>query len=199
MVPGPSSNTRGTGVAMAEGRRLLEIAALGVRHAAETLPAPALDLKRELPVLLQPGASFVTLKRDGQLRGCIGTLEPSRPLASDVAENAYAAACRDPRFPAVQLRELAGLQLSVATLGPHEALRASSRDALLAALRPGIDGLVVRSGSRRATFLPAVWEQLPEPADFVDALWQKARLLPGSWPEHLELSRYRVETIHTRL
>lgn len=182
-----------------EGQRLLEIAAQGVRHAAETRPAPLLDLSGEPTVLLRPGASFVTLKREGQLRGCIGTLEPSRPLVADVAENAYAAACRDPRFPALQIRELEGLHLSVATLGPHEPLRASTRDALLASLQPGIDGLVVRSGSRRATFLPAVWEQLPEAEDFLDALWRKARLAPGSWPEQLELSRYRVDTIQTRL
>lgn len=199
MAPGPSSELRGESAVIAEAQRLLEIAALGVRHAAETLPVPALELVLEPPALQRPGASFVTLKRDRLLRGCIGTLEPSRALAADVVENAYAAACRDPRFPAVQIHELAGLQVSVATLGPHEPLHARSWDALLAVLRPGIDGLVVRSGSRRATFLPAVWEQLPEPADFIDALWQKARLSPRSWPEQLELSRYRVETIQMRL
>lgn len=179
--------------------RLLEIAALGVGRAAEMLPAPALDLGNEPPALLNPGASFVTLKREGRLRGCIGTLEATRPLASDVLENAYAAACRDPRFPPLNTRELEDLVVSVATLGPHEPLRASTRDALLRALRPGVDGLVVRSGTRRATFLPAVWEQLPDPADFVDALWRKARLVPGSWPDQLVLSRYRVETIQTHL
>lgn len=184
---------------MTETQRLLEIAALGVRHAAAMLPAPALDLTREPLVLLEPGASFVTLKRGGRLRGCIGTLQASRPLATDVVENGYAAACRDPRFPALDRREVEGLTLSVATLSPHEPLRADTRDVLLAALRPGVDGLVVHSGTRRATFLPAVWEQLPEPADFVDALWQKARLLPGSWPEQLELSRYQVDTVQTVL
>lgn len=182
-----------------EAERLLEIAARGVRSAAEFLPVPALELAREPSVLLDPGASFVTLKRDGRLRGCIGTLEASRPLATDVMENAYAAACRDPRFPALNMRELEGLALSVATLGPHEILHAGTRSALLEALRPGVDGLVVRSGTRRATFLPAIWEQLPDPADFVDALWQKARLVPGSWPGQVELSRYRVETIEARL
>ncbi|TVP81140.1 MAG: AmmeMemoRadiSam system protein A [Thioalkalivibrio sp.] len=179
--------------------RLLEIAAQGVRHAAELLPAPVIDPRREIGLLLRPGASFVTLKRAGTLRGCIGSLKPTRPLAEDVAENAYAAARRDPRFPRLEVWELAGLQLSVATLGPHETLLIDTRDALLAALRPGIDGLVVRSGALRATFLPAVWEQLPEPADFVDALWHKARLTPGTWPEQLQLSRYHVETVHTRL
>ena len=199
MAPGPSGEALAVRPVMMETERLLEIATLGVRRAAEFLPIPALDLATEPSVLLDPGASFVTLKRDGRLRGCIGTLEASRPLATDVMENAYAAACRDPRFPALNMRELEGLALSVATLGPHEILYASTRKALLAALRPGVDGLVVRSGTRRATFLPAVWEQLPDPADFIDALWQKARLIPGSWPAQLELRRYRVETIQARL
>jgi uncharacterized protein len=197
MAPGPSTEAKNP--VTPEAQRLLEIAARGVRHAAESLPTPLPDLSREPAALLRPGASFVTLKREGRLRGCIGSLEPSKPLAADVAQNAWAAACRDPRFPVLQVRELAGLQLSVATLGPHEPLLATTRDALLAALRPGVDGLVVRSGSLRATFLPAVWEQLPEPADFIDALWQKARLVPGSWPRKLELTRYVVDSVQTRL
>lgn len=199
MVPGPSIDRRPGALGAAEGKRLLDIAVLGVRHAAEARPAPALDLTCEPPALLSPGASFVTLKHAGRLRGCIGSLEPLRPLVEDVMANAYAAARHDPRFPELQVWELSGLQLSVSTLGPHEPITAATREALLLALRPGVDGLVVRSGTRRATFLPAVWEQLPEPADFVDALWQKARLAPGSWPEQLELTRYHVETLETRL
>jgi uncharacterized protein len=199
MAPGPSADPRETTAVTAETWRLLAIAADGVRHAAKSLPAPLLDLKREPAALLHPGASFVTLKRDGQLRGCIGSLEPSRPLAADVVGNAWAAACRDPRFPVLRTHELAGLQITVSTLGPHESIRADTRDALLAVLRPGVDGLVVRSGPLRATFLPSVWEQLPEPAAFIDALWRKARLLPGSWPAKIELSRYVVHSIETRL
>ena len=199
MAPGHSTERMTPDCATEARERLLEIAALAVRHAAARLPAPVIDPLRETGLLLHPGASFVTLKRSGTLRGCIGSLEPTRALAEDVAENAYAAARRDPRFPGLEVWELAGLQLSVATLGPHEALRIETRDALLAALRPGIDGLVVRSGALRATFLPAVWEQLPKPADFIDALWHKARLTPGAWPEQLQLSRYRVETVDTRL
>lgn len=199
MAPGHSTEHVNPTSATGAADRLLEIAAQGVRHAAERLPVPVIDPRRETRLLRRPGACFVTLKRAGTLRGCIGTLEPIRPLAEDVAENAYAAARRDPRFPGLEVRELAGLQLSVATLGTHEVLLADTRDALLTALRPGIDGLVVRAGSLRATFLPAVWEQLPEPADFIDALWRKARLTPGAWPAQLQLSRYRVETVETRL
>jgi uncharacterized protein len=199
MVPGYCTEAETTIVRSADDGRLLEIATLGVRHAAEARAAPVLDLGREPRALLRPGASFVTLKRDGRLRGCIGSLEPSRPLAEDVAQNAYAAARRDPRFPALEVWELSGLDVSVATLGPHEPLAVATRDELLTALRPGIDGLVVRSGTLRATFLPAVWEQLPSPDDFIDALWQKAHLILGAWPANLELSRYHVTTVRTRL
>lgn len=199
MAPGHFTESSGTASVLDIGDRLLEIAAQGVRHAAGRLPVPCIDQRRETGLLLRPGASFVTLKREGTLRGCIGSLEPIRPLAEDVAENAYAAARRDPRFPALEIWEITGLQLSVATLGPHETLLVDTRETLLATLRPGIDGLVVRSGTLRATFLPAVWEQLPEPADFVDALWHKARLTPGTWPAQLQLSRYSVETVETRL
>jgi AmmeMemoRadiSam system protein A len=179
--------------------RLLTLAALGVRHAAEARTEPAIDPAGESPALLQPGASFVTLKRDGRLRGCIGSLEPTRPLAQDVAANAYAAARRDPRFPVLEVHELDSLEVSVATLGRQQGLVVESRSDLIVTLRPGIDGLVVRSGAHRATFLPAVWEQLPDPESFVAALWRKAGLPPNAWPRELQLSRYHVEHFETRL
>jgi AmmeMemoRadiSam system protein A len=180
-------------------QRLLTLAALGVRHAAEARTEPAIDPAGEPPALLHPGASFVTLKRDGRLRGCIGSLEPTRPLAQDVAANAYAAARRDPRFPVLEVHELDGLEVSVATLGRQQGLVVESRSDLIVTLRPGIDGLVVRSGSHRATFLPAVWEQLPDPESFIAALWRKAGLPPDDWPRELQLSRYQVEHFATRL
>lgn len=180
-------------------QRLLTLAALGVRHAAEARAEPNVDLEGESPALLHPGACFVTLKSEGRLRGCIGSLEPTRPLARDVAVNGYAAARRDPRFPALEIRELDGLELSVSTLGPQQGLVVGSRSELLVALRPGTDGLVVRSGPHRATFLPAVWEQLPDPDSFVAALWRKAGLAIDAWPRELHLSRYHVEYFATRL
>ncbi|AGA32982.1 AMMECR1 domain protein [Thioalkalivibrio nitratireducens DSM 14787] len=179
--------------------RLLEIAVLGVRHAAAIQALPHVDPAREPPALQRPGATFVTLKREGRLRGCIGTLEATRPLAEDVAYNAFAAARHDPRFPPLTTHEISGLELSVAALGAQEPLAPASREALLEALRPGIDGLVVRSGMLRATFLPAVWEQLPDPGDFVAALWEKARLPAGAWPGELRLSRYRVYTLNIHI
>jgi AmmeMemoRadiSam system protein A len=180
-------------------QRLLTLAALGVRHAAEARTEPTIDPAGEPPALLQPGASFVTLKRDGRLRGCIGSLEPTRPLAQDVAANAYAAARRDPRFQVLEVHELDGLEVSVSTLGRQQGLVVESRSDLIVTLRPGIDGLVVHSGSHRATFLPAVWEQLPDPESFIAALWRKAGLPPDDWPRELQLSRYQVEHFATRL
>jgi AmmeMemoRadiSam system protein A len=158
----------------------------GLRGEEPAEPDPA-DFPLELR---RPGASFVTLRRWGELRGCTGSLEATRPLVSDVAYNARRAAFADPRFPPLATHELGELAISVSVLSPLEALPAASAAALLAALRPGVDGLVLREGARCATFLPAVWESLPEPADFLDALRQKAGLAPGHWSALLRFERY---------
>jgi AmmeMemoRadiSam system protein A len=159
--------------------------------AARFAPAPWSRGSR----LAEPGASFVTLTVAGELRGCVGTLEPHRALAEDVIDNARAAALRDPRFPPLAARELAGLDLHLSILGPPRALAAADERALLAALRPGIDGLVVEEGDRRATFLPAVWEKLPEPREFLAQLRRKAGLPPGYWSPTLIFRRYEVEEL----
>ena len=124
----------------------------------------------------EPAATFVTLTLGGARRGCIGSLRARRPLGEDVAHNARAAAFEDPRFPALRPTEVAGLTGSVAVLSAETPIHAADGPALLAALRPGIDGLVIEDRGRRATFLPAVWEQLPEPRDFLRALKRKAGL-----------------------
>jgi uncharacterized protein len=138
-------------------------------------------------------ASFVTLKRDAMLRGCIGTLEPVRRLSDDVAYNAHAAAFRDPRFPPLTAPEVTGLQIEISVLGKPEAFDVASLDELLQRLRPETDGLIVASGLRRATFLPSVWESLSDPDEFVAHLWKKAGLEPGDWPTDLKLWRYEAE------
>jgi len=143
--------------------------------------------------LREPGASFVTLKLDGELRGCIGTIEPHRALGDDVAHNGYAAAYRDPRFDPVETRERARLHVEVSVLSPREPLVANSEGEALAALRPGVDGLVLQYGGLGATFLPQVWESLPQPAEFLDHLRRKAGLPAGFWHPDLKLSRYTVE------
>jgi AmmeMemoRadiSam system protein A len=151
-------------------------------------PTPARD---EVPDT--PAATFVTLTRDGLLRGCIGSLEARRPLAFDVAENALAAAFRDPRFPPLTATEWPAIRIEVSLLTPAETLSFSSEADALARLRPGIDGVVLQAGGRRATFLPQVWESLPDPADFLARLKEKAGLPAGYWSDTLRLSRYAVK------
>lgn len=143
--------------------------------------------------LRQAGASFVTLHLDGELRGCIGSIEAHRPLGEDVARNARAAAYRDPRFPAVSAEEIPRLQIEVSILSPREPLPAKSESDALSMLRPGIDGICLDYGDLRSTFLPQVWESLPEPSEFLGELKRKAGLPRTFWHPDLRLSRYTVD------
>ena len=139
-------------------------------------------------------ATFVTLHtRAGDLRGCIGTLEPRRPLVSDVAHNAFSAAFRDPRFPPLTEAQYPDVSLEVSVLSPPEPIEADTEEELLRQLRPGVDGLIVEAGSRRATFLPSVWESLPQPQEFVAALKRKAGIVAHT-PEPLICLRYTTES-----
>ena len=143
--------------------------------------------------LRPPGASFVTLRLDDELRGCIGSIDARRPLGEDVARNAHAAAYRDPRFPPVSPLELPHLQVEVSVLSPREPLAVASESEALERLRPGVDGIALEYGAASATFLPQVWESLPEPEAFLDALRRKAGLPARFWHPSLHLSRYTVE------
>lgn len=145
------------------------------------------------PKLSQPGATFVTLTQNGQLRGCIGSLEAYRPLATDVAENAAAAAFRDPRFPPLTNDELDRTQVEVSLLEASEALEFVDEADAIAHLRPGIDGVILTHGNRRATFLPQVWESLPDPQQFMARLKLKAGLPVKFWDEEITLARYGVQ------
>jgi hypothetical protein len=156
---------------------------LGV--ACEAAPVP-----RELS---RHGAAFVTLRLAGELRGCVGTVEPWRALADDVRGNAVAAAFHDPRFAPLRRDELHRVSIEVSVLGASEPVRACGEDAVLAALRPGTDGVVIACGRHRATFLPQVWEALPAPADFMAALKDKAGLPRDFWSADLRVSRYAVD------
>jgi len=142
--------------------------------------------------LAEPGATFVTLTRQGKLRGCIGTLEAHRPLSVDVRENAVAAAFRDPRFMPLSQTEFDEIRVEVSLLSSTEPLTAADEAAALAVLRPHIDGVVFEYGHYRSTFLPQVWEQLPEPAEFLAHLKRKAGLPADFWAEQVKLSRYTV-------
>ncbi len=144
------------------------------------------------PALAAPGATFVTLRLWGELRGCVGTLAAERPLADDVRVHALAAAFRDTRFAPLMVEEFAELEVEVSLLEPALPLHAANEADAHAALRPGIDGVVLEWRGRRATFLPQVWEQLPRPPEFLAALKHKAGLPADFWAEDLRLSRYRV-------
>ena len=150
------------------------------------------------PSLVEQGSCFVTLTLDGQLRGCIGSLEPYQPLAEDVREHAIAAALRDPRFPPVTESELNGIKIEISRLTRPVPLEYQDANDLLSRLQPHVDGVIIRDGpDRRATFLPQVWEKIPNPADFLDNLCYKMGGEPGLWrTKHLDVLTYRVEEFH---
>lgn len=142
--------------------------------------------------LQEPCACFVTLTMQRQLRGCIGTLEAHRSLLADVKSNAVAAALQDTRFAPLTLAELVSTQLEVSVLSPMQALQFHDEAHALVQLRPGLDGVVFEYGHYRSTFLPQVWEQLPDVHEFMHHLKQKAGLPPGFWSAGVRLKRYSV-------
>jgi AmmeMemoRadiSam system protein A len=175
-------------------RRLIEAAresiarGYGKAH-PELLPAGAWSAG-----LCESRATFTTLTLGGELRGCRGAIEPQRPLVEDVWANAWASAYDDPRFPPVSADEIPRLGISISVLTPLEALTVTSEAELIDALEPGVDGLVLSHGAARATFLPAVWRQLPDARDFVAQLKHKAGWPAAFWPRDLRAYRYRTET-----
>lgn len=187
----------GAQIASDERLALLRIARQAVEAAARGQDLPALEMA-DCPARLQaPGASFVTLTRSGALRGCIGGLQASIPLALDVREHALAAATEDYRFLPIQADELAELEIEVSVLTEPRPLGYASPQDLMARLRPGIDGVILSSGLRRATFLPQVWEKVPDAATFLSMLCEKAGLREHAWWEGgLEVATYQVESFH---
>ena len=145
--------------------------------------------------LQEIGAAFVTLNRGGELRGCMGTLKAYRPLVKDVAHNAFAAAFRDSRFDLVSSEEMKDLEIKVSVLSDPELVEVDSEEELLEAIRPGVDGIILEWDDLKATFLPSVWEQLPEPEVFLQALKNKAKFPGGGWMPNTEVYRYTVKEI----
>ncbi|MFN7087220.1 MAG: AmmeMemoRadiSam system protein A [Burkholderiales bacterium] len=170
------------------GKVLLPLARAAIaRKFGETHPVSA-----DAPWLHAPGACFVTLTESGKLRGCIGTLRPHRPLLADVTANAVAAAFRDPRFKPLTASEFESVELELSLLSPLENLVFSDERDALVRLRPGIDGVVFEYGRHSSTFLPQVWEDLREPAEFMAHLKYKAGLPPDFWDHEVKLMRYTV-------
>lgn len=156
--------------------------------------SPPVDVDAVSEGLRRDGASFVTLTKDGVLRGCIGSLEQRRSLVLDVRENAVAAAFHDPRFPPVSAKELDALRVQVSVLSVPQPLSYDGPDDLIAKLRPGVDGVVIESGWNRATFLPQVWEKLPDPHQFLEHLCLKACLSTDVYRRPgLDVYTYQVE------
>lgn len=182
-------------IAARHGPRLLTCARDSIRRGLEYRQAPEVSLG-DFPVALhEPRASFVTLTIAGRLRGCIGSLEATRPLVTDVAHNAYGAAFSDPRFPALTTAELPRLEFHISVLSPPQPLQFASEQELLAQLRPGIDGLILEEHGRRGTFLPSVWEQLAQPAEFLQQLKRKTGLPADYWSPTLRVRRYTCALI----
>lgn len=180
--------------AVTQRHAMLDLGLRAIRAGLRTGQRPEVRVDTFAPCLQTLRASFVTLKRDGRLRGCIGSLEAHRPLAADIAWNAWSAAFADPRFPKLEAAELPGLQLGISVLSPPHPLHAGSEAELKAQLRPGIDGLILAEGQRRATFLPQVWEDLEDADSFLAHLKRKAGLPPDHWSDTIRFSRYTAES-----
>lgn len=183
-------------VGQVEAELLLDIAdeaiIAGLRGRAPITTDPA-----DLPEVLRAHVgSFVTLTVLGELNGCIGSIEGFEPLGVSVAHHAQAAAFSDPRLPPLRPADYEYLVIEVSVLSPLAEIPAGSRQELLTGLRPGVDGLVIGVGSRRAVFLPVVWDALPDPDDFLDHLYVKAGLVPGSWPGRMRAFRFTVQKFH---
>ena len=177
-----------------EKKTLLRLARQSLENAVRGMDLPVLEEARMTHLLRADGAAFVTLTIQGQLRGCVGALQPYQPLAADVREHTVAAALQDYRFPPVEIGELTRIHIEISRLTIPQPLAYRDADDLLARLRPGIDGVILSDGSRRSTFLPQVWEKIPEPAAFLNQLCAKMGAAPNLWRvKHLDVQIYQVE------
>lgn len=175
--------------------KLLQIARSSICSGLETGKPTHIDID-DLPIeLARLQATFVTLMLHHRLRGCIGTLEAYRPLAEDVAVNAFNAAFKDPRFDPLTDTEWTQTKISLSLLNPAEPIEFSSETELIKQIRPGVDGLIIEDGFHRGTFLPSVWQSLPEPNQFLHHLKRKAGLPTDYWSGNLRVSRYTVDYV----
>ena len=169
-----------------------KVASDSIRYGLEygtQIPVSSSDYSQALQ---QKYATFVTLHKNGNLRGCIGALEAYQPLINDVAEHAFAAAFSDPRFPKLTEDEFEQIEIEISVLSKPERIEFKDEDDLLNNIRPGIDGLILEYGYNRGTFLPSVWEQLPEKKEFLNHLKMKAGLAAQWWDNEVNISRYET-------
>ncbi len=176
---------------------LLALARETITNALTDRPEPVVDVAALSTNLREKGASFVTLTRRGNLRGCIGSLEAHQSLAIDVRDHAYQAAFEDYRFPPLTLAELPDVHIEISRLGAPEALTYEKPGDLPSVLKPGVDGVILEDGFRRATFLPQVWEQLPDADEFLSHLCAKMGAPADLWrKKKLGVRIYHVEEFH---
>ncbi|MBM3523067.1 MAG: AmmeMemoRadiSam system protein B [Alphaproteobacteria bacterium] len=184
----------GARIDVASRSTLVDLARRSIAIGLERKAAPAIVTDRAtVPLLAARRATFVTLNLDGRLRGCIGSLQPHRALASDVATNAFKAAFADPRFKPLSAEELVRLVIHVSILSHARPIAAGSEAELVRALHPDVDGLIIRDGGRQAIFLPSVWSSIPEPLRFLRQLKRKAGLAPEHWSADFRAWRYMTE------
>jgi uncharacterized protein len=176
---------------------LLKLARQALEDGVSGKALEPIDLEAQTHFLQQPGATFVTLKRKGELRGCIGALEAYQSLAEDVREHAVAAALHDYRFPPVSPDELPDISIEISRLTSPQRLNYEKCEDLATLLKPHADGVILRDGIRRATFLPQVWEKIEDPILFLNCLCQKMGLPPETWRrKKLDAWVYQVEEFH---
>lgn len=186
-----------TSLTAEERKILLNLARRAIEASAQGQPLPEPDLNNLTPALRELGATFVTITEYGELRGCVGTLEAYQPLAADVIEHAVAASREDFRFQPVRPSEVPRLHIEISRLTVPVPLHYEKPEELPGLLRPGVDGVILRDGFYRATFLPQVWEKLPDPAEFLSHLCQKMGAPPGLWRRKiLQVFTYQVEEFH---
>ena len=183
MLPWPFMHKAPSSMTDSEKQLLLQLARASIGSRWEPgLQDKILVIQQQLERFAQPQACFVTLHRDGKLRGCIGTLEATMPLSHAICHYAKAAAFKDPRFYPLDKSEWVDIIISITLLGPLRPVPAENRETLLSRLTAEKAGLYLKDAQHSATFLPMVWQQLPEPAQFLDALLEKGQWQTGIWP-----------------
>ena len=174
---------------------LLEVARNAISYELYQYVAIDIDPNAYSPSLREMRATFVTIQIEGKLRGCIGTLEMRRSLVMDVARNAGAAAFADPRFERLTRAEFDLIDIHISILSPVETVVFDGESDIVSKVRPNIDGLILSDGPHRGTFLPEVWEKIPDPSQFIEQLKMKAGLAPDYWSDSIQVERYTTETI----
>lgn len=179
---------------LAEQHQLKDIAAAAIEFGLQYDRPPKPDISHLPHALRETGACFVSIYKKGELRGCVGTVMAHRPLAEDANHNGFSAAFNDPRFAPLKAAEWAHCQLHLAVLDEPQPIFVKDQQDLLDKLTPGVDGVILSSGNKRATFLPQVWQQLPDKQEFISHLKQKAGLGFDEWPVNLKIQLYQTQS-----